>query len=366
MSSSGADGWRLQLQISLIKWERGIEEALLSRLGTGSFVCPRCRYRTSESKEPFGVCPRDRYALVSAAVFADADGDPLLGMTVSQRYVVLGKIGRGATGTVYRAFDTQQKRIVALKILRGDSPSDVRIRARIECEARVLSLLRSPNTVRLVDVGEFVFETGDELVTPKPSFFLTMEMLEGEPLSKRLARLQRLSVTEALRWAADVLQALAEAHAHGIVHRDLTPNNLFLARQDNGEEIGKVVDFGLAVFAREVLPDGGVFGVIGTPRYMSPEQALGLALDGRSDLYAVGLLIYQMLTGKPPFTDGDAARVMARHVSDVPPLIAQIEPHLGIPLHISDVVSHALAKDPQDRPQSAQAFLEALGMTMRS
>lgn len=338
----------------------------MNRLGSNGFVCPRCRYRTGESKEPFGVCPRDRFALVPVSVFASADGDPLLGMTVIQRYVVLGKIGRGATGTVYRAFDTQQNQMVALKILRGDAPSDARIRARIECEARVLSLLRSSNTVRLVDVGEFVFETGDELATPNPSFFLTMEMLEGEPLSTRLARLQRLSVAEALRWTADVLQALAEVHEHGIVHRDLTPNNLFLARQAQGEEIGKVVDFGLAVFAREVLPNGGVFGVIGTPRYMSPEQAQGLALDARSDLYAVGVLIYQMLTGKPPFTDGDAARVMARHVSDVPPTMMQIEPDLAISPQISDVVARALAKDPQDRPQSAQDFLEALGMTLRT
>lgn len=366
MSSRSADGWRLQLQTSLGESERGTEDALLSRLGSGGFVCPRCRYRATEAKEPFGVCPRDRYALVPVSVFADADGDPLLGMTVVQRYVVLGKIGRGATGTVYRAFDTREKQIVAVKILRGDSLGDVRIRARIECEARVLSLLRSPNTVRLVDVGEFVFETGDELATPKPSFFLTMEMLEGEPLSKRLARLQRLSVDEALRWAGDVLHALAEAHDHGIVHRDLTPNNLFLARQANGEEIGKVVDFGLAVFAREVLPNGGVFGVIGTPRYMSPEQARGLALDRRSDLYAVGLLLYQMLTGKPPFTDGDAARVMARHVHDLPLPIAQIEPDLQISPWISEVVAKALAKDPGDRPQSAQDFLEALGMTPRA
>jgi len=365
VSSRGAHGWRLQLQTSLGESERETEDGRLSRQGSGGFVCPRCRYRSSDPIEPFGVCPRDNYALVPAAVFAGADGDPLLGMTVAERYVLLGKIGRGATGTVYRSFDTRGRQYVAVKILRGDSPGDARMRAWIECEARVLSLLRSPNTVRLVDVGEFVFETGDELATPKPSFFLAMEMLEGEPLSKRLARLQRLSVEEALRWASDVLHALAEAHDFGIVHRDLTPNNLFLARQANGEEIGKVVDFGLAVFAREVLPNGVFFGVIGTPRYMSPEQVQGVEIDRRSDLYAVGLLIYQMLTGKPPFTDGDAARVMARHVREEPPPMAQIAPNLDVSQRISDVVAKALAKDPRDRPQSAQDFLDALGMTAR-
>ncbi len=329
------------------------------------FVCPRCRYRVAARVEPFDVCPRDRLALVAAAVLANADGDPLLGTTVANRHVVLGKIGRGATGTVYRAFDTRDRRPVALKILRGDSIRDPRVRERIKCEARVLSLLRSPNTVRLLDVGEFVFEIGDELSTPAPSFFLAMEMLEGEPLSSRLTRLGRLSVDESIRWATHALGSLAEAHEQGIVHRDLTPNNIFLTRTDHDDEVGKVVDFGLAMFAHEVLPDDEVSAVIGTPRYMSPEQARGGALDGRSDLYAVGLLLYQMLTGKPPFTDGDAARVMTRHVHDVPQPICVVAPNAGISLWISAVVERALAKDPCDRPQTAHEFSVALATASR-
>jgi serine/threonine protein kinase len=329
------------------------------------FVCPRCRYRVAERIEPFALCPRDRFALVAAAVLADADGDPLLGMTVVDRHVVLGKIGRGTTGTVYRAFDTRDRRPVALKILRGDSIRDPRVRERIKCEARVLSLLRSPHTVRLLDVGEFVFEIGDELSTPAPSFYLAMEMLEGEPLSKRLSRLGRLSVDESIRWAEHALGSLAEAHEKGIVHRDLTPNNIFLMRTDDGAEVGKVVDFGLALFAHEVLPDDEARAIIGTPRYMSPEQARGGVLDGRSDLYAVGLLLYQMLTGRPPFMDGDAARVMARHMHDVPQPICVVAPNAGISSWISAVVERALAKDPCDRPQSAHEFLVALGTASR-
>lgn len=326
------------------------------------FVCPRCRYRVAEQTEPFVVCPRDRLALVAASVLADADGDPLLGMNVAGRHVVLGKIGRGATGTVYRAFDTRDQRPVALKILRGDSIRDPRVRERIECEARVLSLLRSPNTVRLLDVGEFVLEICDELAAPLPSYYLAMEMLEGEPLSKRLARVGRLSVDESIRWATHALGSLAEAHDKGIVHRDLTPSNIFLTSVDD-DEIGKVVDFGLAMFAHEVLPEDEAHAPIGTPRYMSPEQARGGVLDGRSDLYAVGLLLYQMLTGKAPFPDGNAARVMARHMHDVPPSICEIAPNAGIPSWISSVVERALSKAPCDRPQSAHEFLVALGTT---
>lgn len=332
---------------------------------SSGFVCPRCRYRIAQATEPFHVCPRDRFALVPEAVLAQSDGDPLLGRTVHHRYVVLGKIGRGATGTVYRAFDMQDRREVALKILRGDSTSHVRTRERIECEARVLSMLQSPHSVRLLGSGEFVFDSGDELSPPVPSYFIAMEMLEGEPLSTRLSRVGRLSVEEALRWSTHVLQALAEVHAHGIVYRDMTPSNVFLARVGNGDAIGKVVDFGLAVFVREVLPERDAFAAVGTPRYMSPEQVRGAVLDGRSDLYAVGLLLYVMLRGNPPFMDDDAVRVMERHVHEVPPSIRDVVPNAGIPAGIADVVARALAKDPRERPQTAEEFLRELGAASR-
>jgi eukaryotic-like serine/threonine-protein kinase len=323
-------------------------------------VCPRCRHRAAEQETPVVRCPRDGFGLVAASVLAEADGDPLLGMTVVDRYVVLGKIGRGATGTVYRSFDTRAERFVALKILRADWAHGTRARARFECEARVLSMLSSPNTVKLLDVGEFELTIGDDLYVPGPSRFLAMEMLEGEPLSKRLERAVRLPVADAIRWATDTLGSLAEAHERGIVHRDITPNNLFIARMRDGEELGKVVDIGLAVFAREVFPDGDEFAAIGTPRYMSPEQARGEVLDGRSDLYSVGLLLYQMLTGKPPFTDCDAARVMARHMNEVPLPITIAEPEVGVPQWLSDVVARALAKRPDDRMQTAHDFTEAM------
>lgn len=332
-------------------------------MGTQSLsglVCPRCRRPAPHQDAPFVRCPRDGFALVAASVLADADGDPLLGITVVDRYVVLGKIGRGATGTVYRSFDTRDRRFVALKILRADWANGARARSRFECEARVLSMLHSPNTVELLDVGEFDLAIGDDLSVPSPSRFLAMEMLEGEPLGKRLERVGRLHVSEAIRWATHALGSLAEAHEKGIVHRDVTPNNLFIARV-NGEELGKVVDFGLAVFPREVFPDGDAFAAIGTPRYMSPEQAREVP-DGRSDLYAIGLLLYRMLTGKPPFTDGDAARVMARHIHEVPLSMCVAAPEAGIPTWLSDVVVHALAKRPDDRPRSAKEFLVALGV----
>ncbi len=330
------------------------------------FVCPRCRHRVATRAEPFSVCPVDGYAFVTEAVFAHADGDPLLGLTVAERYVVLGKIGRGATGTVYRSLDLRDQRAVALKILRGDAVDNLAARERIACEARVLATLKSPHAVRLLETGEFVFASGDELSPRAISHYLAMEMLEGEPLSKRLARLGRLSVDEAVRWAMHVLEALVEVHERGIVHRDLTPNNVYLARRGNDEVIGKVVDFGLAVFVREVLPAQDVFLAVGTPRYMSPEQVRGVLLDGRSDLYAVGLLLFVMLTGKAPFMDDEAMRVMARHVSELPLRVGEVVPDAGIPDWISDVVARALAKDPRERPQTANEFQRLLGPAARA
>lgn len=333
----------------------------MNRSSSTGLVCPRCEHRSYECIEPFAVCPNDHYALIAAGVLATADGDPLLGMTVSGRYVVLGKIGRGSTGVVYRAFDTKAQRWIALKVLRGDSPRDTHRRERIECEARALEMLRSPYVVKLLDQGQFVFENADELSDPVPAFFLAMEMLEGEPLSKRLMRLGKLSLRDSIRFASHLLLALSEVHDCGLVHRDLTPNNLFLAKSDSNEEMGKLVDFGLAVFVREVFPGSEAFAAIGTPRYMSPEQVRGEVLDGRSDLYSVGLLLYQMVTGFPPFGDADAARVMTRHEHEVPRSLGVMAPNAGVSQGFSDIVERALAKDPQDRPQSAREFLTMLG-----
>lgn len=337
----------------------------MSRSSSTSLVCPRCRHQTFEEHVPFAVCPVDHYALVPTAVLANADGDPLLGMTVADRYVVLGKIGRGATGVVYRSFDTRERRVIALKVLRGDAPGDTCRRERIECEARALAMLHSPYVVRLLDVGEFVFENDDELSAPVQAFFLAMEMLEGEPLSKRLSRVGKLPVAEAIRWASHVLHALVEVHDHGIVHRDLTPSNLFLWTSEHNEEIAKLVDFGLAVFVHEVLPGSGAFAAIGTPRYMSPEQVRGEVLDQRSDLYSVGLLLYEMVTGSCPFADADAARVMVRHQHEVPRSLGVMASTPRVSPGFSDIVDRALAKDPRDRPQSAREFLMALGHVSR-
>jgi serine/threonine-protein kinase len=298
-------------------------------------------------------CPEHGLALIDRHELAQGDGDALLGATIAGRFTILGRLGRGSMGSVYRARQQAVGRDVALKIVRRDRASDPETKARFEREARAVSSLTSPHTITAFDFGEA--EDG--------SWFLAMEMLEGETVGDRLRRERRIDWLDAARFARDALRALAEAHAKGIIHRDLKPDNLFLARlpEEGGRrhEICKVLDFGIAKWqgGEESTIDqletqaGTVFG---TPRYMSPEQAQGRPLDARSDLYSLGVLLYQMLSGRAPFTDDDAVVVMARHIKDAPPTLADVAAEGAIPPPLEEVVFRALAKSPDDRPQSAE------------
>ncbi len=247
--------------------------------------------------------------------------------------------------------------------MRRDRAYDPETKARFEREARATSALVSPHTVTVFDFGEA--EDG--------AWFLAMELLDGETLGQRLKRTRRLPVQDAVRVAREALKSLAEAHAKGIVHRDLKPDNLFLVTLPDeagnpGTQTCKVLDFGIAkVLSDEQKVDqletqaGTVFG---TPRYMSPEQAQGNPLDARSDLYSLGVILYQMLAGRAPYVDDDAVVVMARHIKDMPPPMREIAPQALVPPMLERVVRRALAKEPSDRPQNAEQFIAELDGAM--
>jgi serine/threonine-protein kinase len=328
-------------------------------------VCPRCRLGVESQgplthSGPLKRCPEHGLALVEPHALLEAEEDPLLGTTLAGRFTVLARLGSGSMGSVYRARQEAVGRDVALKVLRRDRAYDAEAKARFEREARATSALVSAHTVTVFDFGE----------ADDGSWFLAMEMLYGETLGERLRRVKRLTPEQAVHIARQTLSSLAEAHAKGIVHRDLKPDNLFLVtgRARNGGDLCKVLDFGIAKLMHEDLlldqletQSGTVFG---TPRYMSPEQAQGKSLDPRSDLYAVGLLLYQMLVGRPPFVDADAVVVMARHIKDEPPSFAELAPDALIPPLLEDVVRRALAKDPARRPQSAEQLALELERAM--
>ncbi len=315
-------------------------------------ICPTCRtvYPGGETR-----CPRDGARTTDAREHAEAEGDPLRGVVVAGRFHILERIGVGGMGTVYRAEQVGLGRSVALKILKRELIFDRDTVTRFHREARAMSLLTHPNTVRVFDFGE----------TPEGLLFLAMELLEGELLTHRIEREGALDVREAMGFAGEILASLAEAHEKGIVHRDLKPDNIYLARVDGREEpVVKVLDFGIAKVIQgdrkidQLETQAGT--VFGTPRYMSPEQAQGKRLDARSDLYAVGVLLYQMLAGQAPFLDDDAVVVMARHIKEQPRSLHAAAPERPIPATLERAVLKALEKDPEARFANADEFMKRL------
>jgi serine/threonine protein kinase len=326
-------------------------------------VCPRCRKSPAAfpglvaTSVELPRCPEHGLPFVDLS-----DGpDPLLGTTIAGRFTILGRLGRGSMGAVYRARQEAVGRDVALKLVRRDRAHDPETKGRFEREARAISSLVSPHTVTAFDFGEA--EDG--------SWFLAMEMLEGETVGERLRREGRFEWLAALHFTRDALKSLAEAHAKGIIHRDLKPDNLFLSRVPSSagageQELCKVLDFGIAKWSRDdddskidqlETQAGTVFG---TPRYMSPEQAQGSVLDPRSDLYSLGVLLYQMLSGRAPFVDDDAVVVMARHIKDEPPRFVDMTPEVVVPESVEAILWRVLAKAPADRPATAEEMIAEL------
>jgi eukaryotic-like serine/threonine-protein kinase len=268
---------------------------------------------------------------------------------LADRYRVEQKLGRGGMATVYLAQDLRQDRPVALKVLHPELGYTIGA-DRFRREIRVAAQLQHPSILSILDSGEMAAtsEAG------AGQLWFTMPLAEGENVYERLQREHHLGPDEALRIATAVAGALAYAHEHGVVHRDIKPDNIMLA----GDQV-LVADFGVARAVSEVAEKLTATGmIVGTPTYMSPEQASGdKAIDGRSDIFALGCVLYEMLSGEPPFK-GPTPQVtlMLRFMGPPRPL----RPRVPIPEHVEAAIVRALAKDPADRYTTAAEFSDAL------
>ncbi|HXI59065.1 MAG TPA: serine/threonine-protein kinase, partial [Polyangia bacterium] len=271
---------------------------------------------------------------------------------VINNYEIKSVVAEGGMGKVYLAEHPFMGRRAAIKILRGMYLEDKAMVTRFVNEARAANAINHPNIVEIIDVGYL----------PDGPPYLMMEFLEGETLGMRMARVGRLSPAESVRILDQAASALEAAHAAGIVHRDLKPDNLFLIPEGGnpGAERVKVVDFGIAKLEGpgmgESVRTTGL--VLGTPNYMSPEQCRGTGLDHRTDIYALGAILYQALCGKPPFVGEAQIDVMMMHVVKIPTAPRELFP--DVPEHLEQIALRALAKRPEDRFASMSELRAAL------
>ncbi len=260
---------------------------------------------------------------------------------VSGRYLLEEELGTGGMGTVYRGLDTVLDRRIAVKKLSDRFMGDDEYLSRFQREAKALAKLAHPAIVQVYD-----------LIEDKGSLWMALEYVDGGDLADYLRKKNQISLNESAVMIRAIAAGLAYAHDQGIIHRDLKPSNILLT--NNREP--KISDFGLARLAcSSVLTQEGA--ILGSPRYMSPEQAAGNESDERSDMYALGVTFYELLAGRPPF-DGDTARVLAQHITQPPPPLREIP--IDVPHDIEELIMRMLAKNPDDRPGGMSRVVESL------
>lgn len=276
------------------------------------------------------------------------------GQIFQQRYRIEREVGRGSFGIVYAATDLQTGETVAVKILLPWVRGDEGLRHRLKREARLTRMLASEHAVRILDIDE----------TPDGDLFIVMEFLDGEELTMLLAREGRLKPERAADIGRQALEALAEAHRLGVIHRDVKPHNIFLCRDGSGRDFVKMLDFGIAKVAgtgdgsglAETTRLTAPGNILGTPSYMSPEQCRGEPLTPASDFYSLGIVLYEMASGHVPFYDNNPMQVLMMHnTQPVPPLSAFVA---GLP--VGQAITRALEKDPDRRFSNAEDFIAAL------
>jgi eukaryotic-like serine/threonine-protein kinase len=314
--------------------------------------CTSC-HRTFQDK--LSHCPYDGAPLVRSSEPVE---DEYLGLELDGKVRLDQKLGEGGMCDIYKATIIASNQPCAVKILHKNLIEDKASIKRFKNEVRTASMLKHPNIVNLIDSGE----TSDGII------YMVMELLNGVTLKQMLHHHGPFSVERMNNIVKQICDALTTAHAIGIIHRDLKPDNIMLLKLGSDQrEIVKILDFGIAkIFNKnsvtgEFLPSDIVMG---TPRYMSPEQCQGNPIDARSDIYSLGLIVYEMLSGVPPFTDSSARVLMNKHTQEPVPSLKRRRPSLSS--IVERAIMRALEKSPLKRPQTALEFAEEIDMAVHT
>lgn len=276
--------------------------------------------------------------------------DPMIGLHIDGRYRIESLLGKGGSAAVYKAFDEKVGRMVAIKLPKNAGAFAEESKESFEREATRYIRLQHPNTLRLFDYGQ----------TDDGQTYIVTELLEGETLTERLDRLKAqgqngIGAKQTLMLLKDIASALSEAHGVGLVHRDLKPSNIFL-QSLGGQEVVKVIDFGIAKDVQEATMTGSS-SLWGTPLYMSPEQAHGRSVDARSDLYTLGVIGFECLTGQTPFSGSTPYAILMQHIDSTPPTLVEAGLTTPLPQGFEAMINRLMEKDPADRTKSSDALI---------
>jgi serine/threonine-protein kinase len=264
----------------------------------------------------------------------------LVGTQLEGNYDITAELGHGGMGSVYLAHQSSMDREVAIKVLRRQFSQNKLAIKRFLREARAASKLAHPNTITVYDFGQ----------SDNGLLYMVMEKLQGRSLASIMDQEGRVAPARAVRILAQACDSLAEAHSQGITHRDLKPENIFVEPKFGNPEFVKVLDFGIAKMNDEPNTQATATGMIcGTPSYMSPEQAMGKQIDGRSDIYALGILLYEMIASRRPYDGETAMEVMLKHLNETPP---ELDPDIDCPTALKDLIFRMLAKRADERPEN--------------
>ena len=300
--------------------------------------CPKCNHENPDDTIFCGKCGTQFQAQEKIEVTETIETpkkELTRGTTFADRYEIIEELGRGGMGRVYRVEDTKLKQEVALKLIKPEIASDKKTIERFRNELKTARMIAHKNVCRMFDMGE-----------SKESHFITMEFIRGEDLKSLIRKMEQLSAGQAISIAKQVCDGLIEAHKLGVVHRDLKPQNIMIDKQGDA----RIMDFGIArSLEGRSITGAGV--MIGTPDYMSPEQVDGKETDQRSDIYSLGVILYEMVTGRAPFEGDTALSIAVKHKTETPK--APIELNSQIPDALNSVILRCLEKDKQNRYQSA-------------